>query len=145
VVKNKSDNPFVEDVWDTYELQSMPQQRTIHEPVLSRIAPFYGNPILYPVLCHPDMLDFRKLMLDQRIILISLALSDDLVPEQERNLVGSLVVAMLQKAGMREVSRPFYVYIDEVQRFVTTPLNVVLSEARKFGLSLTIAINFWHN
>lgn len=138
----KTDNALVTDVWDEYDLLSAPQQAQIREPVLSRIAPFYGNPALYPILCHPDVLDFRRFIEAKKIILISLAISEERVPEQERNLVGALVVSLLQMSGMQDNATPFYVYIDEVQRFVTTSLSIVLSEARKFGLSLTIANQF---
>ncbi len=137
---NQTENPFVLDVWETYEMQSNAQRRQIHEPILSRIAPFYGNPVLYPVLCHPQALNFRRFIEDKKIVLVSLAMADDLVSERERNLIGALLVSMLQMAGMQKSEGPpFYVYVDEVQKFVTTSLDVVLSEARKFGLSLTIA------
>ena len=33
---------------------------------------------------------------------------------------------------------PFYLFIDEVQNFIQTSLPTVFSEARKFGLSLTV-------
>jgi hypothetical protein len=47
---------------------------------------------------------------------------------------------MIQMAGMEEEqAQTFYVYVDEVQKFVTTSLDEMLSEARKFGLSLTVA------
>jgi hypothetical protein len=137
-----TDSPFVEEVWEHYEAVSEAQQRQIYDPIFSRIAPFYGNPTLYPILCHPDALDLRGYIQDKKIILISLAISEDLVSEQERNLIGALLVSLLQMSGMGEVSEPFYVYVDEVQKFVTTSLDVVLSEARKFGLALTIANQF---
>ncbi len=142
---NQTDNAFVMDVWEIYETQSDAQRRQIHEPILSRIAPFYGNPVLYPILCHPQVLNFRQFITEKKIVLVSLAISDDLVSDRERNLIGALVVSMLQIAGMQEEKEkqgevePFYVYVDEVQKFVTTSLDVVLSEARKYGLSLTIA------
>jgi hypothetical protein len=35
--------------------------------------------------------------------------------------------------------RPFYLYVDEFQNFATDSFSVILSEARKYGLNLTIA------
>lgn len=137
---NQATNPFVLDVWENFELQSPAQRRQIHEPIVSRLALFYGNPTLYPMLCHPDGLDLVSMLDQNKIILISLAISEDLVSEQERNLIGALLVSMLQIAGMRHFSdQPFFVYVDEVQKFVTTSLDIVFSEARKFGLALTVA------
>ena len=68
-------------------------------------------------------------------------MDEERIPERERNLVGAVVVSQLQMAAMKRSteSRPFYLYVDEVQNFVTTSLDKVFSEARKFGLSLTVA------
>jgi len=38
-----------------------------------------------------------------------------------------------------EDRRPFYLYVDEFQNFATDSFAVILSEARKFGLCLTVA------
>ena len=35
--------------------------------------------------------------------------------------------------------RPFYLYVDEFQNFATDSFAVILSEARKYGLNLTVA------
>ena len=35
--------------------------------------------------------------------------------------------------------RPFYLYVDEFQNFATDSFSVILSEARKYGLNLTVA------
>jgi hypothetical protein len=61
------------------------------------------------------------------------------VPDKESDLVGALLISMLQLSGMEESTETFYIYIDEVQRFTTTSLPIMFSEARKFGLALTVA------
>ena len=38
-----------------------------------------------------------------------------------------------------EDRRPFYLYVDEFQNFATDSFAVILSEARKYGLNLTVA------
>jgi hypothetical protein len=118
------------------------EQRQIREPILSRISPFIGNNMLVPSLCHPESLDFRSLIQQRKIILISLKMSDEEVSEQDRNLVGALLISRLQMSGMQDTSTPHYIYVDEVQQFVTTSLDEMFSEARKFGLSLTVAHQF---
>ena len=35
--------------------------------------------------------------------------------------------------------RPFYLYVDEFQNFATDSFATILSEARKYGLNLTVA------
>lgn len=135
------DDPETLDFWDyQYNSSSPALQRQIAEPIINRIRPFYANPTLYPILCHPDALDLRTLMQQKKIILISLALDEERVPEQERNLIGALLMSQLQMAGMKaRLSESFYLYVDEVQRFVTTSLSEMLSEARKHHLSLVTA------
>jgi hypothetical protein len=127
------------EVWELYELEKPTTRPLIYEPIISRISPFYQKKELYPALCHPDGLNFQQLIRDRKIILISLKMDEEQVSEPERNLVGSLLISALQLAGMKQASDPFYVYVDEAEKFVTTSLNVLLSEARKFGMSLTLA------
>jgi len=115
------------------------EQRIIMEPILSRLSPFYSNPYLYPIVCHPDTLDFRGYIRDNKILLISLKMDEEQVPEAERDLIGAMLLSRLQVSGMQDGTHPYYIYIDEVQKFVTTSLDVMFSEARKFGLSLTVA------
>ncbi|MCB9436478.1 MAG: type IV secretion system DNA-binding domain-containing protein [Anaerolineales bacterium] len=138
-----STNPFAIQVWDDYEFMSVAQRRQMHEPIMSRLTPFYGNPVLYPMLCHPDTLPLREWMANKKIILVSLNIPETAVPQTERNLIGSFLISMLQTTAMQHpMDDTFYVYIDEVQRFVTTSLPILFSEARKFGLSMTVANQF---
>jgi hypothetical protein len=56
-----------------------------------------------------------------------------------------ILVSKLQMAAMRRDSIPkaerrdFYLYIDEFQNYVTDSIESILSEARKYRLSLNIA------
>jgi len=51
-----------------------------------------------------------------------------------------LQMAALSRANVHESERrPFYLYVDEFQNFVTESFATILSEARKYQLSLTIA------
>lgn len=136
------DDVVAEEFWhDEYDVVSTAQQQQIREPVIYRMRSFYNIPDLYPVICHPDRLDFEQLMNERKIILVSLAMDEERIPERERNLIGAILVSQLQMAAMKRTDReqPFYLYIDEVQNFVTTALDKVFSEARKFGLALTVA------
>jgi len=56
-----------------------------------------------------------------------------------------ILVSKLQMAAMRRDNIPkaerkdFYLYIDEFQNYVTDSIESILSEARKYRLSLNIA------
>jgi TraM recognition site of TraD and TraG len=55
-------------------------------------------------------------------------------------LVTKIQLATMSRADMNECERrPFYLYIDEFHNFLTLSFCDILSEARKYGLSLTLA------
>ena len=67
------------------------------------------------------------------------------LPDIETEIIGALLLSKFQAAAMSRSKlnprdrNPFYLYIDEVQRFITTSLNTVFSEARKYGLHMVVA------
>lgn len=139
----RTDDPDILQAWEEFSVLKEGEKRSILDPIRTRISPFFANPELAPILCHPDSVDFHTLIREKKIILISLKMDERRVPETERNLVGALLLSRLQSAGMTDPhATPFYVYIDEVQRFTTSSLDTMFSEARKFGLSLTVAHQF---
>ncbi len=88
-------------------------------------------------------LDLRQVMDQQQVLLVNL--SKGLIGEDNSRLLGALLVTKLQldamsRADVVEHQRPdFYLYIDEVQNFTTGSFATILSEARKYRLSLTLA------
>lgn len=88
--------------------------------------------------------DFRWLMDNRKILLCNL--SKGALGEDVSSLIGSLIVtklslASLSRQGVPEADRaPHYLYADEVQNFTHgVDFPTILSEARKYALSLTIA------
>ena len=75
-------------------------------------------------------------------------LARGIIGETPSNLMGALLLARVQAAGMaraalpQEARTPFHIVIDEVQLFGTEVIAQILSEARKYGLSLTMATQF---
>ncbi len=128
--------------WDEYDYLSEAMQAQVREPVLNRIRIFYRNPIVRNMVCHPHFIDFRALMDEGKIFLANL--NSDATRSEQANL-GAMLMAHFQMAAMtrqghdKHEPRPFYLFVEEVQQFVTSALPVVFSEARKFGLSLTAA------
>jgi TraM recognition site of TraD and TraG len=73
-------------------------------------------------------------------------LSKGLVGEDNAAILGAMMVTKVQLAAMSradipliEDRRPFYMYVDEFQNFATDSFATILSEARKYGLCLTVA------
>jgi hypothetical protein len=83
--------------------------------------------------------------MDEGKILI-VNLSKGLIGEDNAAILGSFIVTKVQLAAMSrqdipniEDRRPFYLYVDEFQNFATDSFATILSEARKYGLNLTVA------
>ncbi len=84
-------------------------------------------------------------MMDEGKILI-VNLSKGLIGEDNAGILGAFIVTKIQLAAMSrsdipniEDRRPFYLYVDEFQNFATDSFATILSEARKYGLNLTVA------
>jgi len=86
---------------------------------------------------------FRRLM-DERAIVIC-NLSKGKLGESTAHLLGALTVTTIAQAALSRADRPvvdrgvFHLYADEFQSFATESFGLILSEARKYGLTLTLA------
>jgi hypothetical protein len=91
-------------------------------------------------------LDLRRSLDEGHIILVSLATERAKVSKENAELFATLLLSDLwtaaQERGKREGVKPFYVYLDEFQRFVTPTIADNLDEARGYGLHLTMAHQF---
>lgn len=126
--------------WERFEAQPGSRENLVR-PVLRRLRSLYGNSVLYPIFCHPDTIDFAPIIDQNKILLISLKAYETRIPAREQYLVGLILLTRLQQTVMARSpgSRLYHLYVDEVQHFVTTTFDTLLSEARKYGLSLTTA------
>ena len=114
-------------------------------PVLNKVGAFTANPIIRNIIGQPkSSFDVRKIMDEGKILVVNL--SKGLIGEDNAAILGSFLVTKVQLAAMSrsdipEISdrRPFYLYVDEFQNFATDSFSVILSEARKYGLNLTVA------
>jgi hypothetical protein len=83
-------------------------------------------------------------VLDKSKILIC-NLSKGKIGEEASALLGSMILTAIQSATLFRASYkpnkrvPFYLYVDEMQSFITLSFADILAEARKYGLSLFLA------
>ena len=114
-------------------------------PVLNKVGAFTANPIIRNIIGQPkSRFDIRKIMDEGKILILNL--SRGLIGEDNANILGAMIITKIQLAAMSradiariEDRRPFYLYVDEFQNFATDSFAVILSEARKYGLYLTLA------
>lgn len=115
---------------------------------MNKLRRFLLNPLIFDIFCNRDRrnpLDLRKIMDEKRVLLVNLAKGR--LGEENSALIGSvllsqLAVAALSRADMdrdARAQRIFHVIADEFQSFATASFNVLLSEARKYGVTVTIA------
>ncbi len=134
------ENYTVRQFWDGFERLSELAQQNLRQPVTYRLRTLIGNPHLLPMLCHPQMLNFGDLIANNRIILISLGVDSQVVPETEQNLLAALLIAAFEKAAFARRSQDIFpIYIDEAQRFGVSSLAKVFAEVRKSGVAFTLA------
>jgi hypothetical protein len=114
-------------------------------PVLNKVGAFTANPIIRNIIGQPkSTFNIRKLMDDGKILIVNL--SKGLLGEDNASILGAFLVIKIQLAAMSRADipniddrRPFYLYVDEFQNFATDSFATILSEARKYGLNLTVA------
>ncbi len=113
-------------------------------PITNKLGAFLSHPILRGFLVDDrKMLRFRTLMDEGTVTVISLAKGR--VGAKAANVMGGLFLAAIQNAAFTRVElppeqrRPFHVLVDEHHAFTTASLAEGLSEARKYGLSYTLA------
>ncbi len=114
---------------------------------VNRLQRFLRNQTMRSMFGQPDVsLDMGKALDDGSIILVSLATERGKVSKENAELFATLLLSDLwtaaQERGKRKGIKPFYVYLDEFQRFVTPTISDNLDEARGFGLHLTMAHQF---
>jgi CxxC-x17-CxxC domain-containing protein len=113
-------------------------------PIQNKAGQFTANPVIRNIIGQPkSTIDIRKIMDEGKILILNL--SKGKIGEDNSRLLGALMITRLQLAAMSRVDIPeeerrdFFLYVDEFQNFATDSFKYILSEARKYHLSLTLA------
>jgi hypothetical protein len=138
-------NPIIKEFWANAEKTTGDQSIANFVPyITSKFDNFISNDIMRPVvLQEKSAFNFREIMDNKKILLINL--SKGRLGEMNANLIGLLLVGKIQMAALSRVDmygqkmNDFYLYIDEFQNVTTDSIASILSEARKYRLSLTVA------
>ncbi|MDR1969782.1 MAG: type IV secretion system DNA-binding domain-containing protein, partial [Candidatus Nomurabacteria bacterium] len=114
-------------------------------PVLNKVGAFVANPVIRNIIGQPkSTFNIRQIMDEGKILVVNL--NKGLIGDDNAAILGALMVTKIQLAAMSRSDipniddrHPFYLYVDEFQNFATDSFAVILSEARKYGLNLTVA------
>jgi len=138
------DDEYLQEFW-TEDFPSF--TRSTISAVKRRLASVLGEPEVRGILGQSQTgFNFREMMDTKKIFLANL--SRGKLGENISGLFGGLLVSKIQLTAMARASQPeeervpFYLYVDEFQNFVSESFEIILSEARKYKLCLTIAHQF---
>ena len=116
--------------------------------ITSKFDTFLSNDIMRPIIAQEKCaFSFREAMDTQKIVLINL--SKGRLGELNSSLLGLIIVGRILIAALSRVDiadesarKDFFCYIDEFQNVTTKSISTILSEARKYRLSLIVAHQF---
>jgi len=145
----KATNPVVIDFWtkEAIKVGGEASLANMTPYITSKFNNFVANDYIRPIIGQPhSSFNFRKIMDEGKILLVNL--SKGRIGDLNANLLGMIITGKFLMSALSRVDIPqeqrkdFNLYIDEFQNFTTDSISVILSEARKYRLNLTIAHQF---
>jgi len=145
----KSMNPVVNQFWNEIATKAGGDAslENIVPYITNKFDDFTANDFIRPIVGQQhSSFNFREVMDTKKILLVNL--SKGRLGERNANLLGLIIVGKLFMAALSRADNPrmqfppFYLYIDEFQNVTTDSIPGILSEARKYKLSLSVAHQF---
>jgi hypothetical protein len=138
-------DPLIRSFWlNEYDAYSDSFRTEAIAPIQNKIGKALMVPRLRNMLAQPkSTITLRRLMDEGAIVICNL--SKGKLGESTAHLLGALLTTAFAQAALSRADilspmrRTFHLYADEFQSFATESFALVLSEARKYGLTLTIA------
>ncbi len=144
----KLTDPIIRRYWTDQIAQTADFHKSeVLDYIVSKFGRFVTNKLMRNIIGQSESsFDFRKVMDEGKILLVNLAKGK--IGEENSNFLGLILVprilisAMSRQEIPEEERRDFYGYVEEFQNFATPDFAQILSEARKYRLSLTVANQF---
>ena len=143
-------NPVVIDFWEKEALKATGEHSLVNMApyITSKFNNFTANDYMRPIIGQPkSAFNFRRIMDEGKILLVNL--SKGRIGDINANLLGMIIAGKILMAALsradipqEEKRRDFNLYIDEFHNFTTESIAVILSEARKYRLNMTMAHQF---
>lgn len=112
-------------------------------PIQNKVGRLLASPALRNILAQPtSTIDLRRIMDEGRVLIVNL--SKGALGEGAAHLLGALLITALAHTALSRSDTPeaerrlFHVYADEFQTYASDSFALILSEARKYGISLTL-------
>lgn len=144
-VVESMDDLVLKNFWqEEFERMQDKQRTEAISPILNKVGQFVTSPLIRNVVnTNQSSFSIEDAMNNGQIILMNL--SQGKLGEDNTALLGAMLITKIQLAAMNRVyipeeeRRDFHLYIDEFQNFATSSFIKILSEARKYRLSLILA------
>ena len=138
-------DPVIKDFWEKeFTKRSERFASEAISPIMNKVWQFVSSPIIRNIFWQTkSTINISDIMQNNKILLVNL--SKWLIWEDNSAMIGSFIVSQIQVETMKRANLPmnqreeFTLYIDEFQNFATDSFSVILSEARKYKLSLAVA------
>ncbi|OQA53234.1 MAG: AAA-like domain protein [candidate division WS2 bacterium ADurb.Bin280] len=143
-VIDKISDPIIRDFFlNEFERYDQKFRTEAVAPIQNKVGQFLSSTVIRNIVGQEkSTVDIRQIMDTSKILLLDLSIGK--IGEDNSALLGSMMITKIQMAAMtradlpKEQRVPFYLYVDEFQNFATDSFAVILSEARKYGLSLMV-------
>jgi hypothetical protein len=139
-------DPLIRFYWlHEFEALDDRQRAETLSPIQNKIGILLANPFIRSILCqNASTLDIADVMNSGKVLIVNLSKGN--LGTEPAHLLGALLISAASQAaeGRRNIAeenrRDFTLYVDEFQNFATDSFASILSEARKWRLSL-VAVN----
>ena len=144
----KVKDPMVRRYWTDQIAQTSDFHKSeVLDYIVSKFGRFITNTMMRNIIGQStSSFNFRTAMDEGKILIINLAKGT--IGEENSAFLGLVLIPKILIAAMsrqdipEDKRRDFYLYVDEFQNFATQDFAVILSEARKYHLNLTVANQF---
>ncbi|MEK7096639.1 MAG: type IV secretion system DNA-binding domain-containing protein, partial [Patescibacteria group bacterium] len=144
-VIEKVKDPVIKEFWvNEFESYDAKFRTEAVSPILNKVGQFLATSTIRNIVGQAhSKINIREIMDQKKIMVVNL--SRGKIGEDNSALLGAMMITKIQLAAMSRADvtidkRPeCYLYVDEFQNFATDSFAVILSEARKYNLCLTMA------
>lgn len=144
----KVNDPMVKRYWtDQIANTNEFHKSEVLDYIVSKFGRFITNTMMRNIIGQStSSFNFRTAMDEGKILIINLAKGS--IGEENSAFLGLVLIPKILIAAMSRQDTPeplrkdFYLYVDEFQNFATQDFAVIMSEARKYHLNLTVGNQF---
>jgi len=144
-VTEKLSDPILKQFWsEEFALLGTMQMGGATSPLTHRLGHFIGTKMSRHILLQQkSTISISDIMNDGKILLVNLSKGD--LGEDQSAFFGTIITSLIWMAAYQRAKRPeasrrdFFVYVDEFQNFATPRFSEIISEGRKFHVSLILS------